>query len=424
LDNSSQDDTNEPPQAPITDAGQTPADDVGNTPATATPLAVNGAVVHAVIGNQVQDATGATVTDTDDYFSFNLVAGTSYNIPVLTDGSNNVTATWYGTDGMTSVTSGTTTTADPEFGYLTLTYTPTVSGTYYLDINQPDAATGYTVQVSDNPLVGTDSSVVLWTTTANATGGEFLFKPGIVNNSSDPNVATDYQASIVNVMDSTFEPTVLSATPNSLPAGTTLDVTLTGRKTNWIQGYSSVAFSGAGLTVNSVTVNSPTSITVSVTVASSAPPNFSNVTVSTQLGATTESAVGSNALQVTAADTSATLLQVEPSTLARGVTENVKVIGTLTSWNFHLHTIAWTGCDRNRRDGSLGNRDHRHGLGCERCGHWIPRCHRNYHQYRRGRHPGHGHHADRRSGDGYRHGRQRDTLAGGTWRTRRDCDRG
>ena len=249
-----------------TDPGQLPIADAGNTPATATLLAVDGPTVHADIGNQVQDPTGAAVTNTDNYYSFNLTAGTSYNIPVLTDGHANVTVTLYGTDGTTEIATRHTVVGDPGFGYLTLTFVPKVSGTYYLDISNPTTPTGYTVQVSDNPLVGATSSVLLWTTTTADTGGEFLYKPDIEPEADNPSVVTDYESAILNVMDSTFEPTVLSASPNSVYAGNTLEVTLTGSKTNWIQGNSTVAFSAAGITVDSVAVNSPTSITATITV--------------------------------------------------------------------------------------------------------------------------------------------------------------
>lgn len=323
----------EGPQGPVTDAGQLPTNSTGDTPANATLLTVDGPIVHAIIGNQVQDSTGAAVANNIQYYSFNLVAGTSYNIPILTDELSNVTATLYDTDGLTSVASGTTVTGDPGFGYLTLTYIPKVSGTYYLSISQPDSPTGYSVQVSDNPLVGATSSVVLWTTVAAATGGEFLYKPAIVNDSSDPNVATDYQAAIVNVMDSTFAPTVLSASPNTVPAGTTLDITLTGAKTNWIQGKSNVAFSASGITVDKVTVNSPTSLTATITVDPSATLAFSNVTVTTNLGSSTETTVGTDVLQITAAPTIPTLLEVSPGTMALGGTYDVKISGTLTKWD-------------------------------------------------------------------------------------------
>lgn len=327
------DDWSEPPQGPVTDTGQVPTNDAGDTAGTASLLAVDGPIVHGFIGNQVQDPTGATVTNTDDYYAFDLTAGTSYNIPVLTDGLANVGVTLYGTDGTTVLDTRRTVVGDPGYGYLTFTIDPKVSGTYYLDINDPTTPTGYSVQVSDDPLVGATSSVVLWTTVAAATGGEFLYKPDIESEAGDPSVVENYQAAIVNIMDSTFEPSVLSASPDEAPAGTTLEVTLTGSKTNWIQGNSQVSFSAAGITVDSVTVNSPTSITATITVAPSAAADFSDATVTTTLGSATETAVGSEALQITATPTTPTLLQVEPGTLARGGSYTVTITGTLTSWD-------------------------------------------------------------------------------------------
>ncbi len=302
-------------QNSVTDTGQLPIADAGNTPTTAALLTVDGPRVDAYIGNQVQGPTGAAVTDTDNYYSFNLDAGTSYNIPVLTDGRANVTVTLYGTDGTTEIATRNTVVGDPGFGYLTLTFVPKVSGTYYLDISNPTTPTGYTVQVSDNPLVGATSSVLLWTTVTADTGGEFLYKPDIEPDAGNPAVVTDYRSAILNVMDSTFEPTVLSASPNRVYAGTTLEVTLTGAKTNWIQGNSTVAFSAAGITVDSVAVNSPTSITATISVDPGAALDFSDVTVTTTLGSTTETADGSNVLQIAAAPTTPTLLEIEPGTI-------------------------------------------------------------------------------------------------------------
>jgi hypothetical protein len=327
------DEWDEPPQGAITDPGQVPTNDAGDTVATASLLKVDGPVTRAFIGNTVQNASYASVMNNDDYYAFNLTAGTSYNIPVLTDGHANVSVTLYDTNGTTQVATRRTVVGDPGFGYVTLTFDPKVSGAYFLDIHNPSSPTAYSVQVSDDPLVGATSSVVLWTTVAADTGGEFLYEPQIESEPNDPSVVTSYQASIVNVMDSTFEPTVLSASPKSAPAGTTLEVTLTGSKTNWIQGNSRVTFSAAGITVDSITVNSPTSMDVKVTVNSSAVLDFSDVTVTTMLGSTPETAFGSNALEVTAALTAPTLLQVEPGTLARGGSFSVVITGTLTAWD-------------------------------------------------------------------------------------------
>ncbi len=325
------DDGAEPAQTSFTDPGQTPIDDVGNTPAAGTTLVADGFAFSGVVGNSVQDASGNPVTDSDDYFALGLTAGIAYNIPVYTDPGGFVDVTLFNTDGTTSIQSTSTSTGDLGFGAVTVRYTPTVTGTYFLDISG-GSSNAYTVRVSSNPVVGATSSVTLFSTVTNQTGGAFFYKPNVAGSPSAADT-TDYEAGIQNVMDSTFEPVVLSASPNNLPAGVTMNVTLTGRKTNWLQNFSTVSFAGGGITVNGVTVTSPTSLNVSVTIGAGAATAFSNVTVKTILGSKTESATGVNVAQTTPAITSATLLQVQPSGLARGGTATLIVHGVLTSWD-------------------------------------------------------------------------------------------
>ena len=73
------------------------------------------------------------------------------------------------------------------------------------------------------------------------------------------------------------QPTLSSLTPPTAAQGTTLDVTLTG--SNFIDGVSSVAFSGTGITLNTTTVNSNTEIVVNVTLDATAPTGDRDVTV-------------------------------------------------------------------------------------------------------------------------------------------------
>ena len=68
------------------------------------------------------------------------------------------------------------------------------------------------------------------------------------------------------------EPIIASASPATGGLGETINVTLTGVNTNFAQGTSTVT-AGAGLTAGTVTVNSPTSLTVQLTIASNATPN-------------------------------------------------------------------------------------------------------------------------------------------------------
>ncbi|KAF0134713.1 MAG: hypothetical protein FD145_430 [Candidatus Saganbacteria bacterium] len=66
---------------------------------------------------------------------------------------------------------------------------------------------------------------------------------------------------------------------------TNVTATITGTRTHFINGTTSVAFSGAGITVNSTTVNSPTSVVVNLNIAANAAAGARTVTISTNLGA-------------------------------------------------------------------------------------------------------------------------------------------
>ncbi len=321
----------EPGQGPIDDPGQTPVDDSGNSTASATRMAVNGSIITGTVGNGVQDATGALTVDSSDVFVLQLLAGVSYNIPILTDRTGDLNAALLDTDGATTLQSISTTTGDIDSGFATLTFTPAVSGDYFLNLT-PNAHTAYTVQVSDDPLVGATSSIALFSTVAIQTGGQFLFKDAI-SISSDPTVALDYRSSILNVMNSTFEPTVLSTTPGTVPLGATIDVTITGRGTNWLSGFSTLSFANAGITINSMAVTSATSLAASITIDPSATVDFADATVTTALGTSTETAGGVNSIYISPAPVNPTLLQVYPTTLAQGQTQTISIVGTGTAWD-------------------------------------------------------------------------------------------
>ena len=185
----------EPVQTDITDPGQTPIALAGSTPATASPLIVDGSVQEGNVGYLVAAPDGSTSTQTDNYYVMQLTAGVAYNIPIYTDQGQYVLARLLGTDGTTVISSTSTNIGDLGFGAVTIQYTPTQSGAYYLDIGQDFSSAAYTVQVSDSPLVGATSSYTLFSTAAIQTGGQFLFKPAIANFPT-PDDVTDYKAGI------------------------------------------------------------------------------------------------------------------------------------------------------------------------------------------------------------------------------------
>jgi hypothetical protein len=113
-------------------------------------------------------------------------------------------------------------------------------------------------------------------------------------------------------------PVITQISPNIGNPGQTLNVTLTGQYTNWVSGTTTANF-GAGITVNSVTVNSPTSVTVNITIGSGTP--VGPVTVTTTTGGEMETVAGGFTVQA-ASIPAPSLLSVSPGTAAGGVPIN------------------------------------------------------------------------------------------------------
>lgn len=117
---------------------------------------------------------------------------------------------------------------------------------------------------------------------------------------------------------------VTSLNPPAGSQGQTLDVTITGTNTNFVNG-TTVANFGQGISVNgAVNVTSPTSATANITIAANANPQLNTVTLAT-LG---ESASDPSAFQVVAA--TPVIQFVNPSSLAQGATANLTVTGAFT----------------------------------------------------------------------------------------------
>ena len=309
----------------------TPLDDHGDTPDTATQLIVNGRTVGGVISVAVQDAEGLDAADPADFFSVFLEAGKTYAIMVRTDGSSTLSGTLLDQDGTTSLATLPYAYYNGESTLYALRYTANSTGGYFVEISGKGLATFYTIRVSDSALDGVSSSLRLFSTVAAQTGGVFQYKDSVKSGSADD--LKDYTSTLLNVMTSTLRPTVLTATPGVAPAGTPIDIELDARGTNWLPGVTTVAFSGDGLTVNSVNVTSATSLIVSLVISPDASLGFRDVTVTTQIGTSTESATGSSVLRLDPQATAPTLLQVSPSTFSQGQTATITVRGVNTAWD-------------------------------------------------------------------------------------------
>jgi uncharacterized protein (TIGR03437 family) len=104
-----------------------------------------------------------------------------------------------------------------------------------------------------------------------------------------------------------------------------MSVVITGSNTNFTAA-STVAFSGTGITVNSVSTAGATSMTANITVDPAATLSFRDVTVTTNLGGgTTETAKGAGSFQIKAAPSGATIIGATPPTGAVGQTLDVLI---------------------------------------------------------------------------------------------------
>jgi len=121
----------------------------------------------------------------------------------------------------------------------------------YLAVNSPTSATADIV-ISPTALLGLRSIYL-------TTGGEAV---------------TDASSFLI-----TGGPAVLSVSPgNAQPGATNLNVQITGAYTHWLTGVTTVTF-GAGITVQSVTINSDTDFTAIINIDPAAAIGFRTVTV-------------------------------------------------------------------------------------------------------------------------------------------------
>ncbi len=135
-------------------------------------------------------------------------------------------------------------------------------------------------------------------------------------------------ASLVNGFSVTAgAATVVSVTPNSGQQGQTLaSVAIVGQNTHFVQGTTVASF-GAGITINSLTVNSATSATANITVQNGTALGARTVTMTT--GAEVASLV--NGFSVTAG--AATVVSVTPNTGQQGQTlASVAIVGQNTNF--------------------------------------------------------------------------------------------
>ena len=300
-----------------------PIDLNGTSADTATRLIAGVSSIRGVVG---------TATGNVNEFVVNLVGGVRYAVNVNVEAGNAPLVEVLDRDQTTVLVQHQpflTLESGQVLNHYTMAVTPSASGNDYIKITASGTTNPafYTLKVFADPLADVTSSVEGFSSVASQTGGTFEVRDDVKTGNS-----VAYQAAIFNIMASTLGPAVLLASPNSAPQGQTLSVALTGRKTNWRQGSTSVAFPMGGIKVLGVTVTSPTTLSALIQVASDAARNFQDVVVTSKLGAATETAKGSKVVVISAPITSPTLLSVESNTVSRSQTAELSIRGVLTRW--------------------------------------------------------------------------------------------
>jgi len=209
------------------------------------------------------------------------------------------------------------------------------------NVSRPSALTiaaGTPTLVSVNPssaVAGSTLSVILtgsFTTFGPATTANF--GSGILVNSLTVNNPNSVTANITiapaalgtrsisvttgaETVTGSFTVTPLTLAPTAILRGQTANIVVTAQGTAWSQGNTAVAFGGAGIIVNSVTVNSATQLTASVTIDSAAALGDRGVTVTT----------GAQVLSGASLNIAPGLLNVSPNSGQRGQTFTVTING-------------------------------------------------------------------------------------------------
>jgi Big-like domain-containing protein/ASPM-SPD-2-Hydin domain-containing protein len=200
-----------------------------------------------------------------------------------------------------------------------LPVTLTASGTHFLQNATTVSFTGGII-VGDVTVTSPTTATVQLAVPANATVGLQN-----VTVSTGGEIATLGNAFTVTGAT----PALLSVVPSSAAQGQTLNVVITGNAfTSFSQSAIQAEFTGE-ITVNSITVNSPSSVTVNITVSQNA--NVGSITANLTSGPSGSATIFPFTFTVTAS--SAQIVSVTPSSVPQGAQVQLAVVGLNTHWN-------------------------------------------------------------------------------------------
>jgi hypothetical protein len=129
-------------------------------------------------------------------------------------------------------------------------------------------------------------------------------------------------------------PQLSVVSPPTGTQGTTLNVNLTGLYTSFVQGVSTANF-GAGITVNSLTVNGTNSATANITISPTATISSRNVSVMT--GSQTATITGGFSVLAGVPG----LVSATPSSAQAGTTANVVIVGEFTTFQQGFSSVSF-----------------------------------------------------------------------------------
>ncbi len=306
------------------------------------PIAISGQNTHFVQGS-TQASFGAGITVVSLTVTSAIAATAVVNIdPAATTGPRNVTLT-SGSE-IASLANGFTVqqavsgplTLNPSLGQQGQTLSVTITGqsTHFAQ-GQTQARFGLGVMVG-SALAGDFGPITV--TSPTTAVAQIAIVDTALPGSRTVTVQTGTEVvSGTNAFTVTGTPFLSNISPNAAQQGQTGSVTILGSYTNFAPGLSQVSF-GAGVTVNSVTVNSATSLSAQISVSAAATPGLRNVTV--QTGAQT--ATGPNGFSVLGPVTGpGPTVAITSPTEASEITAPTSVTGTATSPNLDYWTLEY-----------------------------------------------------------------------------------
>ena len=299
-------------------------------------IAITGQFTHFSAASTVNFGAGIVVNSV----TFNTATSLTANItvsPTATIGSNNVVVTT-GAEIVQS-TNGFTITAGPAV-LLSLAPNNAAQGANNVSIaivgqsthfSQANSVAGFGAGITVNSLTVTDATHATAVITIAACAAVGARTPVVTTLGESAQLTNGFTVNAAT-------PVITSVTPNSGQQQQTIaSVTVLGNFTHFAQGTTTANF-GAGVTINSVTVNNATSATVSITITPTTNTGLRNVTMTT--GA--EVVTLTNGFNVTAGP--AVISSLTPNNANQGANNvGIAIVGTNTNFVQGTTTVSFGG---------------------------------------------------------------------------------